>query len=260
MKEKIDIKDKFGHRVSGILSVPKNSSIIVVMSHGFTSNRNTKLYKELQKEFNSRGIGTVRYEYYGHGAAYEHRIRGVSRDITVTKAAESLRTLMKYLRRKGYGRIGLIGSSFGGLLSLVIASDDKMIKFLALKSPVTDPVKFWNESVRGPKNKLIVDEWKKNDIFHYNREGEDYMLKWDFWNDLKNYDADRLAKGVSCPIFLIHGNKDKIVPIKYSKKFAKTTGAKLAIVRGADHHYSKQENYKTMKAAIKNFVLNQAIK
>src|SRR3989338_8115343 len=219
MKEKIEIKDSLGHKVSGILSMPKNSSIIVVMSHGFTSNRNTKLYKELQKEFNSRGIGTVRYEYYGHGAAYGHRMRGVSSDITVTKAAESLHALVKHLRRKGYRRIGLIGSSFGGLVSLVIASDDKRIKFLALKSPVTDPVKFWNERVRGPENKLIVDEWKKNGTFHYNRQGEDYTLKWDFLNYLKNYDANKLAKGVSCPIFLIHGNKDKIIPIKKNKKF-----------------------------------------
>src|SRR3989338_5530460 len=256
-RKNILIKDALGNKVSGILSIPKGSSFVVVMSHGFTSNRNSKLYSELEKELNSLGIGTVRYEYYGHGPAYGHSNRGVSSDVTITKAVESLRAMIKYLRKNGYDRIGLLGSSFGGLVSLVVASQDKKIKFLALRSPVTNPIKFWNERVSCPENK-ILEQWKKYDLFHYNREGEDYTLKWDFWKDMQNYDCIKLAKGISCPTFVIHGNKDKIVPIKYSKTFTKLARANLAIVNGANHHYSKRENYIEMKTAIKGFILNQA--
>ena len=256
MAKEIEILDSSGHKVSGTLSIPKNSSLVIVMSHGFTSNRNAKLFLELEKEFNSEGIGTLRYEYYGHGPAYGHKTRAVSSDITITKAAESLRAVIRYLRQKGNYNIGLLGSSFGGLVSLVVASQDKKIKFLALKSPVTNPIKFWNERIRGPKNK-ILKKWEKNDIFHYNREGEDYTLKWDFWEDMQGYDAINLAKGISCPTFIVHGDKDTIVPIKYSKTFAKIIGAKLNVINGSDHHYSKLKHYLEMKKLIKCFILNE---
>ena len=253
MRKNILIKDALGNRVSGTLSIPKGASFVVVMSHGFTSNKNTKLYLKLEKEFNSEGIGTVRYEYYGHGPVYDHEERGVSSDITLTKAAESLRAIIKYLRGKGYQKIGLLGSSFGGLVSLVVASSDKNIKFLALKSPVTNPIKFWNERVN-PEN---TKKWENDDLFHYNREDEDYTLEWIFWKDMQSYDAVKLAKGVSCPAFVVHGDNDKIVPIKYSKAFAKTTGAKLIIVKGADHRYTSPKHHVEMKAAIKDFVVSQ---
>jgi len=256
MKKEIEILDSAEHKVSGALSIPKNASLVVVMSHGLTSNRNTRLFLELEKEFNSEGIGTLRYEYYGHGSAYGHKTRAVSSDITITKAAESLRAVVKYIRQKGNYDVGLLGSSFGGLVSLVVASKDKKIKFLALRSPVTNPIKFWNERIRGPKNK-ILEKWEKDDIFHYKRGGEDYILKWGFWKDMQGYDAFNLAKGISCPTFVVHGNKDRIVPIKYSKAFAKITGIKLNVINGADHHYSKPKHYLEMKKLIKHFILNE---
>lgn len=255
MKEKIEIRDRLGHRVSGILSTPKNPHFIVVMSHGFTSNRNTKLFQELEKELNSKGIGTVRYEYYGHGRAYGHKKRGLSNDVTITKSVESLRAVIKHVRRKGYKDIALVGSSFGGLLSIIAASREK-IKFLAIRSPVTDPVTFWNERI----SKKTTEEWKKRGLFRYDRLGEDYTLKWDFWKDMHKYKTGKLAKHITCPVFIVHGDKDDVVPIKYSKAFAKLTGAELFIVKDAEHRYLKKKHYKIMKAAIKNFIISQAIK
>ncbi|HIG97429.1 MAG TPA: HAD hydrolase-like protein [Candidatus Aenigmarchaeota archaeon] len=255
-RKNILIKDALGNKVSGVLSIPKDASFVVVMSHGFTSNRNSRLYIQLEKELNAKNIGTVRYEYYGHGLAYGHKKRGLSNDTTITKTVESLKSIIKYLRQRGYNRIGLVGSSFGGLISLIVASQDKKFEFLLLRSPVTNVIELWNERVSGSKNK-ILHEWKNNDIFHYNREEVEYDLKWEFWTDMQKYNMLKIGEKISCPIFIVHGDKDEIVPIKYSEDFSKTVGARLKIIKGSNHSYSNPKNFIEMKSSIKDFVLKQ---
>src|SRR3989344_6718620 len=127
--ETVSFSDSKGNQLLGILSIPKQAKSIVIMSHGFTSSKDGRLYLELENELNKVGIGTFRYDYYGHGPLYcKGSAYGVSKDATISKCVDSLKAALEFVRSKGDYNIGLVGSSFGGLISLIIASEDSKIK------------------------------------------------------------------------------------------------------------------------------------
>ena len=256
MAENIEILDSMDNKVSGILSVPEGASSVVVMSHGLTSSKNSELYKQFQSELNDGRIGTLRYDYYGHGPAYgfSGTGHGVKDDITLSKAVESLRAMVRHIREREDYKIGLLGASFGGLISLVFASQDQNIKALALKSPVTEPIEFWRERIRKKFGKDGLNQWEANGTMHYKDRVEDYDLKYGFWEDLQGYDTLRDARNISCPTLIVHGDSDTYVPISQSFALARVLGKDVKIVKGADHDYSEPGQYSEMKKLIKDFI------
>ena len=245
----IKFKDQSGNELLGTLSITNNSNKVVILSHGFSSNKDSKLYVELQNELNALGIGTFRYDYYGHGKLYGHGPGyGVSKDVTLSKAVDSLKAAIELVRSRSFTDIALMGSSFGGLISLIAASDDPDITGLVLKSPVTEPISFW----RGRLSDEQIRKWKEDGVLHYHFELEDYDLDYAFWEDLLSYNIHQLAENITCPTLIIHGDKDIYVPIKQSRDLAKILHTDVKIVKGANHGYNKPEQY----VAMKNFVID----
>lgn len=249
----IKFSDSEGNKLLGTLSIPKQAKSIVIMSHGFSSSKDSKTYTELQSELNKRNIGTFRYDCYGHGILYcKNSKYSVKKDITLSKAVKSLKAAIDLISKKGNYKIGLLGSSFGGLMSLIAASQDKKISALILKSPVTEPISFW-------KNRLsekIIKNWKKEGVLHYKDHGENFELSYDFWEDILKFDTIKIAKNISCPTLIVHGDKDLVVPIFQSQNIAKIIRVNVKKIHGAEHSYSSPSNYKEMKKTIINFLVN----
>jgi len=238
-----------GNQVCGLLAIPPGASSIVVMSHGFTSSKDSRIYAELQEMLNKAGMGTLRYDYYGHGES-----DGNFEDITLQKAFASIDAAVAMVKRKGDYRIGLLGASFGGLLSILKASlDPDKVNALALKSPVTDLVEFWKNRV----GESGIEKWKGEGVLHYDDLGEKYDLKYGFWEAMQGY-HDKVPKfaemKIKCPSLVVHGDADVVVPIGPSRKFAELIGAKFHVVEGADHAYSNKEHYEECKRVMVDFL------
>jgi uncharacterized protein len=235
---------KQNNKVYGVLSIPPHATKITIFSHGFSSSKESKIYLDLEKELNKKGIGTLRYDYYGHGERPENL-----EEFTLTKGVHTLHDAIAYIRGQGNYDIVLLGASFGGVISLVASSQDKTIKSLVLKSPVIEPKEFW-------KNRLGEEglkRWQKERILHYDDLGERFDLKYSFWEDLQAYNTLELARKIKCPIFIIHGSLDQVVPIRQSQYLLSVLGVKLKIVEGADHSYNNPQHYKYMKEEIVKF-------
>ena len=61
------------------------------------------------------------------------------------------------------------------------------------------------------------------------------------------------------PVVLFHGNNDKVVPIKFSKKILKifkNAKKKLIIVKNGDHSLSRKSDLKKICKMLNNFILN----
>ncbi len=258
--EEILLKDISGKDVPAILSVPKDSDSIIIMSHGFTSNKDSSLYRKLEKDLYDMGISSLRYDYYGHGPSYfKGEGYGLLKDVTLTKTLNSLRSAVTFAKSYGGGRfekLGLLGASYGGLLSILMAGDDEDIDLLVLKSPVTDLKGFWESRIK--EKKFSKNEWMEKGIFHYDNtpEGgvENYDLEFNFWLDIQDYDAIESAKLIKCPVFIVHGTDDIVVPIEYSRKLAGLINAELVEIEGCDHAYSKREHNDLSKKLIVDFV------
>ncbi|MFH1053031.1 MAG: alpha/beta fold hydrolase [Candidatus Woesearchaeota archaeon] len=94
-----------------VLSIPRNADSVVIFTHGFRSDKNSKIYRELQISLNKKGIGTLRYDSYGCGDS-----EGDFQDFTLGKAVDCLNSAVAFLRPQGDYRVGLLGSSLGGLI------------------------------------------------------------------------------------------------------------------------------------------------
>ena len=239
------MKEVTKEKVFGVLSVPPNAKTITILSHGFASSKESQFYKDLEQELNRLGIGTLRYDYYAHGERPEK-----IEDFTLTQAVKTLEDAIAYTRSKGKYDIALLGSSFGGVLSLVVASNDPDIKFLVLKSPVTELKSFWKKRV----GEQGLRKWKQEGILHYDALGEKYDLKYGFWEDFQSYDTLDLATKINCPTFIIHGASDSVVPIKQSRDLAKILGTKVKVIEGAGHGYNGPGQYQQMKQEIIDFL------
>lgn len=245
--KKVNFSTGGKNTLCGVLSVPEGASTVVVISHGFTSSKDSRIYCELQEMINARGIGTLRYDYYGHGES-----SGKFEDITLSSACSSVYSAVDFTRQQGKYDVALLGASFGGLISIIGASV-KHVKALVLKSPVTDPVKFWRSRL-GDEG---IRKWEKEGVLHYDNLGEKYDLKPGFWQNINYYDMPLLVRGVSCPTLIVHGSADTVVPIEQSRELAERTGAQLKVIEGADHAYSDPAHYEECKGVMVDFLAEQ---
>lgn len=256
MKE-IIFEDADGNKLAGTLSLPKNTRSVVIITHGFTSNKDSKTYLGLETELNKIGIGSFRVTYYGHGKLYcEGAKYTVSKDTTLTKCVNSIKAAVKLIRSIGDYQIGLFGASFGGLLCSIIAAEDKKIDALVLKSSVTEPISFWKHRLGEER----LRKWKEGGILHYNELGENFELNYDFWGDISTFDTLKMAEEISCPILMIHGGADTVVPIEGNELFTKITNPRVEIVEGAEHSYSGAGQKEKMTQLAVSFLEENLIK
>src|SRR5262245_29522110 len=116
MEETVTFHDKLGHRTAAILSSPPRSAAMVILCHGFLSSKNSTTNKTLTRLLNERDISTFRFDFFGQGES-----DGIFEDITVSVALEQATAALDFLISRGHHQLGLVGSSFGGLVSILAA-------------------------------------------------------------------------------------------------------------------------------------------
>lgn len=249
MQQKLFFTNSKGDKLCGLLSNPTNDKTqkIVIICHGFASNKNSPNFITMSEEFDKLGISTFRIDVYGHGES-----EGDFAKITITEAVNDILQAIQFLKNQGYSKIGLIGSSFGGISSIMVASQTKDLFALALKSPVSN-----YEEVEKIKysNKELTDWEQRGWIYYPNREGQKLRLNYSFLEDFKNNNGYEAAPRIEIPTLIVHGDKDTIVPIEQSIKTSKLIkNCKLKIIEGADHIYTDPENAKEMIKTITEFI------
>ncbi|KPJ59963.1 MAG: hypothetical protein AMJ42_01685, partial [Deltaproteobacteria bacterium DG_8] len=154
---------------------------------------------------------------------------GKIEDTTITGRREDLNAALSYIRTHKPSvshTIGLLGSSMGGYISLLVASSDKMVKaVVAWATPFSfDALRETIASTNSPQ------------------------LKEDFYHDASYYDAGNFVPQVK-NLMLIHGDSDETVSIDHAKRLNQLAKVpkKLEIIRGADHTFS---NLKLREKAI----------
>ena len=156
-------------------------------------------------------MGMLRFDFRGIGES-----EGEEEDNTISKKIADLSAAIDFIRSySGPGnRIGLLGSSLGGFLSLMKASTDKKIKAVVI----------W-------ATPLHMD-----DLGSKNQE-EDYPLPPEaFFEDLPKHRLLPLLPNVSNGL-VIHGEKDELVSVEQALGIFNSLGIpkEIHIIGGADH-------------------------
>lgn len=253
MREKLFFRDSAGTKLCGILSSPGNSVDlpVIILCHGFSTSKDNSTNRNLEKILNENGIATFRFDFFAHGES-----EGKFEEITISKGADGILSAIKFLKGKGYQRIGLMGSSFGGISSLMAASKSSDLYVLALKAPVSNYFERDFE-IMGEKE---LEEWKnKGHRYYCNNEGKKLRVNYSFLEDYANNNGYEAAKRIAIPTLIVHGNLDRDVPLKQSVKTAGIIkNCRLKIIEGADHKFTKPEDFRKMLELISGFIVEHA--
>ncbi len=213
MEEKIFFKNSRDENICGLLSdVGKDK--LAILCHGHSTSKNNKSWETLTPILNSKGISVFRFDFYGNGES-----DGKFEESNLSDSIDATTQAIKLVKDRGFKRIILVGSSFGGLSSIITASKSKDLYALVLKSPVSD----YGEVHLKRYGEIGMEEWKQKGQAPYNPENDSRGLKLDysFVEDYKKYNVYELAKQIKVPTLIIHGSADEIVPVSQSEKLVK---------------------------------------
>lgn len=253
MEHPITFLNSKHNKLRGILSTQTDdpSKPIVLFVHGHSSDKNTKNFVRFAHIFNDNNIPSLRFDISGHGES-----EGIFQEVTVSQAVDDILSAIKFLKEKRYKKIGLIGSSFGGLASIIVASKISDLFCLALISPVSN----YEEKYK-LEGEQFLNDWKQKGIRSYQsgRKGE-LTLKYSFYEDAMRNDAYPAASKIKAPTLIVHGDNDDIVPLSQSVRFSELVpGSQLEIIHDADHTYTFPKHVDEMIAAISVFVIQKAL-
>jgi dipeptidyl aminopeptidase/acylaminoacyl peptidase len=195
------------------------------------------------------GIATFRFDFFGQAES-----EGPFDQLTITLAIEQAIAAIDLMRQKGFRRIGLMGSSFGGLVSILAASQGADLACLALKCPVVD----FAEELRLEFGDDGIAQWKATDTIPDILGGADRVkLHYVFYEDCLRQIAYNPAQSITAPTVIVQGDKDEHVPLHQSQRLYEALCVKkhLEMVPGADHQFTKGEDFNRMTKVIADWLI-----
>ena len=250
MDESLTFKDERGHRVSAVFSRPSgHAGGAVVLCHGFLSSKNSTTNKTLTRMLNEAGLATFRFDFFGQGES-----EGPFEDITVSLAIGQVHAAVALVRSEGYETIGLVGSSFGGLVAILTAAQRQDIACLALKCPVVD----FAEELRLEFGPDELARWQSTDTIPNLLGGPARVrLKYRMYEDCLRHVAYEPASQIVAPTLIVQGVRDELVPLHQSRRLLEALRGpkRLDLLPEADHQFTRGEDFRTMTAAITDWLV-----
>ena len=224
--------------------IQKDSDYIVFL-HGFMSDLEGKKPKIFLNFAKKNKLGFIALEYSGHGKSTGKFTKG-----NISKWTRETYLLLKKTVKKN--KIFFIGSSMGAWISL---NQFKFFKnqikgFLGIGSaPEFLENLMWKKFTKKMKAETI-----KKGIYYLKHGNYTYPITLQLLSDgRKNRVFNKKIKS-KIKVTMVHGQKDEVVPVSYSKKMLKIfTNAKkkLVIVKNGDHSLSSNKGLKILKKEIK---------
>jgi len=222
----------------------------VVFLHGFMSDLEGDKPKKILKYCNKKKIGFLALEYSGHGKSSGTFTRG-----NISKWTNEVKILIKKLINKN--KFILIGSSMGSWISLNQFNffHNQILGFLGIGSAP----EFLENLIWKKFNNKMKNEIKKKGIYYLKHGSYEYPITYQLIKDgRKNKILNKKILN-KIHVTMIHGEKDEVVPVSYSKKVLKifkNSNKKLLVIRNGNHSLSSKRNLIKITKELNNIVSN----
>ena len=251
MEETLTFHDRHGHGIAAILSTPNRPTTgLAVLCHGFLSGKNSTTNRTLTRLLNEQELATFRFDFFGQGDS-----DGPFEELTTTLAVHQAQAALDLVAARGYDRIGLVGSSFGGLVAILTATQRLDIACLALKCPVVD----FPEELRITFGLEELARWQATDTIPNMTGGSDRVrLRYGFYEDCLTQVAYGPAAGITAPTLIVQGERDECVPLHQSRRLHDRLGGvkRLDLLPDADHQFTRKEDFHQMTTSISDWLVS----
>lgn len=241
MTKHVEIENVKGFVLRGYLELPENAKKIVCMFHGFTGNKteHNGHFRNLARLLAKQGVASIRMDYHGNGES-----DGEFSDFNFLDAVDDAKRILDYAHKlEGIEEVAILGFSFGGGISGLIANDDNCDKLVLISAAANMP----ELAVRK------FETWRKleNGNFYFNG----FELSKDFAEGLigRNMyeNTDKFTKNV----LVIQAKDDQAVPYLFGVKYAVNyKNSRLHIVKNAGHGYDSLENAQELYSKVVEFL------
>ena len=227
------------------LSINNQSKICIVFLHGFMSDLEGNKPKSLLKFCKTNKLGFVGLEYSGHGKSSGKFTKG---NIS-TWSNDTKNIIKKFVKKR---KVILIGSSMGSWIGLKQFKyfSNQIIGFIGIGSaPEFLELLMWKKFSKKIKTEII-----KEGIYNLKHGDYVYPISFQLIKDgRKNKVLNKKLKS-KIKVTMIHGKKDEVVPVSYSRKVLKifkNAKKRLVVVKSGDHSLSKPKWLKLIKKELK---------
>jgi len=225
-------------------------NLYIIFLHGFMSDLEGEKPLNFQKFSKKKKLGFLGIEYSGHGKSSGKFTSG-----NISQWTNEVKLIIKKIVKKN--NFILVGSSMGAWLAI---NQFKFFKnqirgFLGIGSaPEFLERLMWKKFTKKMKN-----ETKKKGIYNLKHGDYEYPITYQLIKDGRKNKV--LNKKIKSEIYLtmLHGSKDEVVPVIYSKKILKlfkNAKKKIIIIKNGDHSLSSKKNLKKINSELSKIVSN----
>ena len=222
-------------------------SPLVILSHGFMANQS--MCKKYAKLLAEKGFIAVTFDFCGGGLFSSSG--GKTYDMSVFTEVDDLEAVLDHFAEQSYvdkRKISLFGCSQGGFVSAIVAKRrSNMVNQLIMFYPA---LCIPDDARRG---NMVFAKFNPKNIPEKIRCGPMVIGK-EYVESVINEDVYSLIGDFSGRVLLIHGTKDNLVDISYSKKaIEKYSDIEFFEIEGAGHGFTAA-NDKRAKELLLEFI------
>ena len=225
-EEPVTFHNRRGDTLHGVLHHPSGKSLkgAVILCHGMDSDKNSEKLILLGRKLADQGVLALRFDF-----AYVGESSGKFEDITYSGEVEDLRAAYMFVQDRQPGKTAVLGSSMGGTVALLFAAAEPRVAALVTVAAPVHPERFPSRVLSAAQ----LQEWRDRGFTFFNGR----RLNVSLLEDLERLNVPESARNVLCPVLILHGDADEVVPVEEAYELHEClTGAKrLSVLNGADH-------------------------
>ncbi len=241
--ERVEMRSRRGVRLVGCWHRAGGERAII-LCHGMESCKEGDKSVALAEQLVAAGSDVLRFDF-----SYVGESEGVFEDITVSGEVEDLAGAWAYMRDQVAGPIGIVGSSLGGTVALLFASQQPEVAAVATIAAVAVP---------GRRARALPPEERRRWRVDGSYDLHGIRVGVAFLEDIESLDVVRSIPRIRCPLMVTHGTDDEVVPVEDSALIAESYkgDAEVRHFAGADHRFSDPATRADMLDQIARWMLD----
>jgi pimeloyl-ACP methyl ester carboxylesterase len=226
--EKVTFFNNKYQKIAGKIYKNPDTSDGVIFCHGMFSTKDGYKITHLAEGIVNAGFTLLCFDFSFTGES-----EGNISELSVLQEVNDLRSAFDYFTEYGIENIHLIGSSMGGLVSLLFSSTENEIRSQTL---IATPI-------------MLPEVFAKNiDITSLPEDGatsvNGKIINNKFFKELREIEIESVISNINIPTLIIHGYMDNVVPVINAVSLIKKLSNKkrIALIQNGDHNLNRDSD------------------